>query len=441
MKIIPIEKIKISSDRQRQFFDEAKISELADSIYDIGLLHPIVVSALPDGSFKLIAGERRLRAIQSVQLLGDTFSCGGETVHPGFAPVTDIGDVSELEAEEAELAENARRADLTVQESALAIARLHKLRLKQRGKQTLAETAVELVGEDATMHDSKKVKDALVIAEHLHLPEVAKAKTVRDAVKAIEKVKLAEHRSQLAAVFDASKAENTIANKLIHGDSFIEVPKLPDATFDLVLTDPPYGIGADTFGDQSSGHNYRDDKDYALDCYHLTAVHGFRVTKPAGALYSFCSIDLFPELVPLFEAAGWKVWPRPLIWAKGNGMLPVPDVGPKYSYEAILFAYKPGFKIVAPAQLDVLNHRGERNVEHGAQKPVDLYEELIRRSVVPNSKVVDFFAGSGTIFPAANRQKVIATAIEKVRDNFNLALTRINETEYDNIFGLPDAPF
>lgn len=52
----------------RQTFDEAALSELANSIREHGILQPLVVTESSNGRYQLIAGERRLRAAKLVQL-------------------------------------------------------------------------------------------------------------------------------------------------------------------------------------------------------------------------------------------------------------------------------------------------------------------------------------------------------------------------------------
>ncbi len=52
----------------RTVFDEEKLRELADSIRSQGVLQPLIVVAMPDGRYELIAGERRLRASRMAEL-------------------------------------------------------------------------------------------------------------------------------------------------------------------------------------------------------------------------------------------------------------------------------------------------------------------------------------------------------------------------------------
>lgn len=59
---IPLEAINPNPDQPRKYFDEERLSELADSIRAKGVLQPIIVKRLDAESFLLVAGERRYRA-------------------------------------------------------------------------------------------------------------------------------------------------------------------------------------------------------------------------------------------------------------------------------------------------------------------------------------------------------------------------------------------
>ncbi len=62
---IPIEKIKASPFQSRQAFDPGKLAELAESIKERGVIQPVVVRPVND-TYELIAGERRLKAVQKL---------------------------------------------------------------------------------------------------------------------------------------------------------------------------------------------------------------------------------------------------------------------------------------------------------------------------------------------------------------------------------------
>ena len=54
--------IEPNKNQPRQVFDDEALSELADSIREHGVLQPLIVRPLADGSYQLVAGERRWRA-------------------------------------------------------------------------------------------------------------------------------------------------------------------------------------------------------------------------------------------------------------------------------------------------------------------------------------------------------------------------------------------
>ncbi len=106
---IAVAQIKPSPFQPRRVFAPEALDELATSIQHHGVLQPIVVRALPQGGFELIAGERRWRAAQQAGL---------QTI-----PVVQR-DVSDREASAFALIENIQRENLNVVEEALGLARL-----------------------------------------------------------------------------------------------------------------------------------------------------------------------------------------------------------------------------------------------------------------------------------------------------------------------------
>lgn len=108
---VPVDAIARNPEQPRTEFDDAALGELADSIRTHGLLQPIVVERDPRSGFRLIAGERRLRAARRA----------GLTVIPAVVrPASESNRV----ALELALIENLQRADLTPIEEATAFQRL-----------------------------------------------------------------------------------------------------------------------------------------------------------------------------------------------------------------------------------------------------------------------------------------------------------------------------
>lgn len=96
--------IEPNREQPRKDFDEDALSDLADSIQKHGLLQPIIVKPLSNGSYMIIAGERRWRACRMAGL---------EEV-----PVI-VKDLDEQSVAEIALIENLQREDLNAVEEAL----------------------------------------------------------------------------------------------------------------------------------------------------------------------------------------------------------------------------------------------------------------------------------------------------------------------------------
>jgi len=443
MKLINLSSIVIPDNRQRQTFDPAALNDLADSIERLGLMHPPVLRKVGD-TFHLVAGERRFRAVSDLHDLGRTFTFEGQPVPMSEIPYTLLADLSEIEAMEAELEENIRRVDLSWQEKALATSNLAKLRTAQAAATnspapTVATIAKEVRGssEGAFQENTRK---ELIIANHLHDPDVQNAKSIKEAFKTLQRKEEATKRVQLAEV--VGKTFSAEIHQCHNADSLAWMSAQPADQFDVILTDPPYGMGADEFGDsggQTGGaHFYSDDRDTALACYETLAVEGYRIAKPLAHLYAFCDIDLFPQIRETLASAGWRVFRTPLIWFKPAAFrAPWPEHGPQRKYECIVYAIK-GNRPVNALAGDVIECPPDKNLGHNAQKPVALYRELLRRSVRPGDKVLDPFCGSGPIFPAAHEFKVTAVGVELDPAAYGLSVTRIQNLKTETQLDLED---
>jgi ParB family chromosome partitioning protein len=99
----PIENLRTNPRNPRKTFTEAELEELAASVRERGIIQPIVVRALRDDKFEIIAGERRWRAAQRAGL------------HEVPVVVVEATDAQSLELA---IIENVQRADLNAIEEA-----------------------------------------------------------------------------------------------------------------------------------------------------------------------------------------------------------------------------------------------------------------------------------------------------------------------------------
>jgi DNA modification methylase len=417
LHIYPVVDILISPNRQRKIFTPESIQELAASIADCGVIHPIVVRKNPEGLIELVAGERRIKALDICWGFGQEVRCGNRVIPEGSVPCTYLGSIDPILAFEIELEENIRRVDLDWKEKASATRQLYELRRMQAERKgapipTPATIAIEVSGTSEGWYQ-ENIRQDLILSQHLANPVVAAAKTRKEAFKALkrdeENKRHAELGRSVGATFTAA------VHTLLQGDCLKIMQELPDATFDVILTDPPYGIDAQDFGDsdgKAQAHFYDDSYETWRSLVEGLAGQTVRLSKPEAHLYCFCDIDRFIELRDILGAAGWTCFRTPLIAVNPTAMrTPWVDGGPQRKWQMCLYARK-GNKPVMRIYGDVLTYPSDANLGHQAQKPVGLYQDLLRRSVRPGDTVLDPFCGTGTIFPAAHELKVRATGIE-----------------------------
>jgi ParB family chromosome partitioning protein len=150
-----INEIEPNRDQPRKTFDEQALSELAQSIAAHGVIQPLLVRPLADGSYQLIAGERRWRASRMAGLTE--------------VPVV-VREMSDSEAMELALVENLQREDLNPIEEA-------------RGFQLLMETYA-LTQEQAAARVGKSRPAVANAMRLLALPEAVIAMVETGALSA-----------------------------------------------------------------------------------------------------------------------------------------------------------------------------------------------------------------------------------------------------------------
>ncbi|MBW8034107.1 MAG: DNA modification methylase [Planctomycetes bacterium] len=428
-----ISNIIIPKGRQRKEFLREDIDELQVSIERLGLIHPIVVA---DDGVTLVAGQRRVLAVTQIKR---NYYHGRNMIGPGHIPATLLRDLTPVERFEIELEENIRRTDLTPIERADAIAKLHKLRIDEHGERThssqmdgwakkdTAREFAKLEGRQASSHDETEVARAILISEHSNDPDVRKAKSTKEAEAIIRKKLRSEFRAAQAGL--SAEEVSSSPHRVFPSDGIEILGRLNDGALTGIIADPPYGVGADSFGSQGGTlhdkHKYHDTLEAFTSIADGIAENRDKFS-PTGAVYIFHDYKHFWGMYRIFQANDWNVWPYPIIWDKGNGIIPDHLHGPRRTYECIFYAYCEEHELFKVFN-DVIHIPSVAHKIHQAQKPVELYEDLIIRSFPPGSLIYDPCAGSGTIFEAADRQGCIAYGAETSQEYFNLCVQRINE--------------
>lgn len=210
---------------------------------------------------------------------------------------------------------------------------------------------------------------------------------------------------------------NTLYRPELHNADATELlADVPADTFDLVVTDPPYGISFDGNRYDTASHTGLDgDNDTEL----ITAIAPAlaRVLKPDRHCYLFCRWDVLPDVLPAYEAAFDSV-DTAIVWDKddgGHGMGDLDDWAPRH--EMIIKCSngkRPLQTDTRPAnvirQQDARFTAGEKS--HPTEKPVPLMETLIEASTQEGELVFDPFGGVHTTAHAAVKTNRKCVSIE-----------------------------
>jgi site-specific DNA-methyltransferase (adenine-specific) len=196
----------------------------------------------------------------------------------------------------------------------------------------------------------------------------------------------------------------TITYSLSQRDAVSWLSDLPDASADLIVTDPPYeslekhrAVGTTTrlaHSDASSNPWFATFPDHR---FPELFAELFRVLRDDRHCYMFCDHVTMFAAKPAGEAAGFRFW-KPLVWDKRT-------IGMGYHYRAryefVLFFEKGKRTLADLGVADVIAAPRLRTRCYPTEKPVAVPAVLIAQSSSPGDLVIDPFCGSGSTGVAA----------------------------------------
>ena len=231
-----------------------------------------------------------------------------------------------------------------------------------------------------------------------------------------------------------------------HGKAESVLLNISDASVDALVTDPPYGSGANSVAGRlkASSSKYRSSDAKPLPDIHGDSLlpeawsqmiyqvlqHAHRVLKPGAPAVMFCDWRSLPGMLGVVGAVGFGV-KSCVVWDKGRGSRPVQN-GFRLQSELALFARKGGPMLPPgqPVYLDgVLRYSTMGSAkQHLTQKPLALMRDLLR--IVPTGgTILDPFQGAGSTGVAALEAGCQYIGIESVAAYHEIAVTRLRETE------------
>jgi site-specific DNA-methyltransferase (adenine-specific) len=248
--------------------------------------------------------------------------------------------------------------------------------------------------------------------------------TINQAYKEIKKEEKKANFEQKKAEFEKPIKEVNTNQIILHGDSVEILPTLDENSFDLLLSDPPYGM------DFKSGWNNKEK--IANDKIQDTTILFENVLKESVPLlkddahfYLFGNINFIGKIRPIIEKylnlKNILIWDRRVI-----GMGDLKSYG--NSYDIIYFGYNKVWKdLNGTRDRDLLSYSRidpAKNI-HPTEKPLDILEYLIKKSSNENDRVLEPFAGGGSTLVACKNTNRQATGIEIEEQYVKLINTRI----------------
>ena len=239
--------------------------------------------------------------------------------------------------------------------------------------------------------------------------------------------------------------------RLYLGEAVDVLRDLPDASVDVVMTDPPYSSGGLFRSDRSvdPAHKYRgfsfdksgstkpkneygsfggDNRDQRsfLTWVAIWTAQALRVTRPGGHIFLFSDWRQLPLATDAVQLGGWS-WRGICVWDKGIAR----PISGRFRQHIEFVVWATHGPITAPAEkvypssvIQVPTVTPSER-EHVTQKPVALVKHLL--SVVDGGRltVLDPFAGSGTTLVAAREAGHQAIGVEVERRYCDMAAKRL----------------
>jgi len=208
--------------------------------------------------------------------------------------------------------------------------------------------------------------------------------------------------------------------RIIHGDALQELRKIPDASVDLVLTDPPYLV---RYKDRAGRTIANDDNSRWL---FPAFSELFRVLKPNSYCLSFYGWSKAERFLSAWKECGFQPVGH-FVWVKNYASC-VRHNQMKHEQAYLLAKGNPLPPKSPPA--DVLPWKYTGNKLHPTQKPVDSLTPLIEAYCRHNGLVLDPFAGSGSTGVAALARRRRCLLIEKDATYYQAACKRFDGLPY-----------
>lgn len=464
-------------DRYRQSY--RNIDKLAESISILGLAQPIVLNIQSDGSYKLVAGGRRCKALE---LLNISTLEHGITCEPGRAGYVVRQELSAETLLELELEENLQREDTEWYEDVLQFRNIAKsyerkaalssqtwgyrqagmlLGVSSARAHGIITVAEYLIKSDKEIQEAGSLDNAIrillgrkedeankILAKesassftfHENLPgakapldeividlgELPGSKASRKSGSETEQEDTKEPEI-FAPGFEEKEITIPLSRMFFQGDFREIMPKMPSESVDHILTDIPYGIEMDNLDVQNQERvEAQHDVEENVSLMPDFVKQAFRVVKDKGYVVFFYDLDWHIYLRELAVKEGFKVQRWPFVWVKTH---PCRNQAPQYNFtktiETAMVLRKGNATLNMPQTRGHILEDGqiERKLYRNPfAKPFAVWKVLLDAIALKGQIILDPFAGEMSCPRAVINSGMQPMGIELMEHHFNAGI-------------------
>lgn len=447
LKDISIPKISIG-DRGRE--DLGKLEELANDIKQNGLIAPIALKE-QGKDYYLLAGERRLEACKLLE-------------HKTIPAIVYPEDTPPLKCLIIELSENAKRKNMTPEETSRLALKIHRLGIELEGEAkpsnnfegwNLEKTASVLGISRSYAADFVKTG----VAFEVGLEGLDKAKTADDAIKLVRKFKkdtikktqAKEVEKRIEKKPDERRKKELLDSYIICPptskedlleNGFFEIVKdIPDNSIDLIELDSPYAQRLEKKGEQDAGAKKFSSATGAASMNEYEDI-------PPELFPSWCK-KMYSECYRILKPARWFIvwfatepWQEKIFqwlmdaefkgkriggyWIKPIGQSMHPEINMASTVERFYYVSKGPARLNREGRNNSFNYKGCSNKSHPTERPIEMMNDIISTFVTPGSHIVVPCAGSGNTLLAAcnhNCSGIGVDIVEKYKVDYTLKIS------------------
>lgn len=403
--MVPIESI-IIGERAREILGDLDSTE--ENMRKIGLTTPLTLKDNHDGTFTLLAGERRYLILKRNE-------------NPEVPARIYDRELTELEMKIIEKSENFYRKDFEYYEYDRLVLDITTMEQELKG--------VKAPGPDSgTGHSFQDTGDMLGITKQSVSQAIKRAeardafpelfehcKTQSDASKVLKRMDEIVVRQAIARKMEAENSDSPskkLSDCYIVGDFFKGIKKTPNGVMHLVEIDPPYaidleymkrsdGVSVYDFGQYNeikAEHYLHGDPDgewkgiYTLlsECYRVMAEHGWLI-------FWFAPEPWFHDIYTAIVKSGFQTTRMCGEWKKPTAQSKHPDIYLPNAYEMFFYAWKGRPAIAKPRHSNVFEYSPvpATSKTHPTERPVELTDDIYQTFAFPGSRVLIPFLGSG----------------------------------------------